>query len=145
MRMLSMDELADARGRLRGTAQSSTVGSKTSSPAWRAWWPRTGGLGPHIAADEAFDLLVRERSLRRLCRGKDAIDDLIRRRQAATLQPEDDVGAARHRADLDFLLPADQARRDGRVDGIHQRSIAFSKRLDDRRGVDTRGRPECVG
>ena len=65
---------------------------------------------------------------RRLRLGEDAIDDLVGRRQAALLQPEDDVRLARHRADLDLLLAADQARRHAGVDRVDQLAIAPSGR-----------------
>ena len=46
-----------------------------------------------------------------------------------------DVRLARHRADLDLLLAADQAGRHRRVDRVHQLAIALAPGLDDRRGV----------
>ena len=92
-----------------------------------------------------WTLLVRQHAVRRFRRGKDAIDDLVGRRQAAALEPEDDVRPAGHRPDFDLLLPADEAGWHRGVDRIHQRAIAFAERLDDRRRMDAGGGAERVG
>ena len=63
----------------------------------------------------------------------------------AALQPEDHVRPARHRPDLDLLLPADEARRHRRIHRVHQRAVSLPERLDHRRGVDAGGGAERVG
>src|SRR5204862_1100912 len=115
-----------------------------TSPSSSRFQSGTAGLCFGLATGQALHLLVSERPIRYLGRDKDAVNDLICRGQAAALEPEDNVRAARHRSDFDFLVPADQARRHGGVDGVHQRAIAFAKRLDDSRGVNTSGGAEGV-
>src|SRR5438105_5016670 len=85
------------------------VTSETFAP--RRMQSRTGGLQLRVAADDALHLFVGERAVRRFRGGEDTVDDLVGRRQAAALEPEDDVRLPRHRPDFDLLLPPDEARR----------------------------------
>ena len=56
--------------------------------------------------------------------------------QPALLEPEDHVRSARHRADVDLLLAADQAGRHAGVHRVDQLAVVLADGLDHRGGVD---------
>src|SRR4029077_18482722 len=75
---------------------------------------------------------------------KDAGDERFVGGDAVALEPEEDVGLAAHRADLDDLVEAEKMGRDAAVDGVGEGGVFFVIGLDDGGGVDAGGGAEGV-
>src|SRR5229473_4845757 len=75
---------------------------------------------------------------------EDASDERVVWGNAVALEPEEDVGLAAQRADLDDLVEAEEMGRDAAVDGIGEGSVFFVISLDDGGGVHAGGSAEGV-
>src|SRR6266850_476599 len=78
--------------------------------AWLLRVETRGGVGLSDV-DFVEDFLLGQDARRRLRAAEDAIDDVLVGREPVLLEPEDDVGLARQRTDLDLLGAADHLRR----------------------------------
>src|SRR5206468_12369661 len=87
--------------------------------------------GSSRGLDERHHLVVLEKARGVLGGLEDRLDPLLRRLDAAPLEPENDVRTAAHGPHADLLLEPQLARGDPRVDAVGEGRVPLLEGLDD--------------
>src|SRR6266436_6146600 len=93
---------------------------------------------------ESEDFSIGKNAGRLLGGIEDASDQRVVRRDMMLLQPEQHIGLAAQRADLNHLVEAEKMRRHAAIDGIGEFEIILAKSFDERGGVHASGGAEGV-
>src|ERR1700733_9202069 len=90
------------------------------------------------------NLNITQRVITRLGALVDAFDQIVARRNATQLQPEQHIRLPAHGPDVNDLLQPEHMRGHARVNRVRQHNIVLAIRLDDRRRMHARGRAKSV-
>src|SRR5580704_6289122 len=124
--------------------------SPPTPPAPRIACRMVSGIRPpasvvlHCRRQALRNLSIAQRVITRLGALVDALHQVVGRRNAAPLQPEQHIRLPAHRTDVDNLLQPEHMRGHSRVNRVRQHNIVLAISLDDRGRMHARGCAKSV-